>query len=100
MRRNYAVVVIRGGRQNRRILHARLHVVIGRVGIQRFELFRVVWRPVIGLPNPFNSEFLEAEHAEPSDRRSCCSEQVGALEEACRYEQSTIASTGYGNPLR
>src|SRR5262249_49654082 len=47
VRGNHAVVVIGGRDQGRRVLYAGVDVVQRRIGVERFEIFRVLGRSII-----------------------------------------------------
>src|SRR5579863_1561404 len=53
---HHAVVMIGSGNQGRRIMNARPNVVEWRVGIERFELLRILGRSIITLPHRADGE--------------------------------------------
>ncbi len=69
VRRNHAIIVVRGHNQRRRILGARLQVVQRRILVNRLELLRVIRRTVIRYPGPANCELVKAQHIQHADAR-------------------------------
>ena len=69
-----------GGRDQRGgILCAGPDVVQWRVGVNGFELFRVVRRAVIRSPRPADGEFLEPQHVHHANGWQRRAKQFGAL---------------------
>ena len=62
MRWIYAMVVVAGNEQYRRIFRAGLHVVVGRVGIERLKQRRVLDRPELGHVEAAIGIQLHAQH--------------------------------------
>ena len=55
--RENAVVVVACRNQRRRVVNARLEVMIGGIGQEGFELVRVVGRAIVRGPGPPDGEF-------------------------------------------
>src|ERR1700724_1078694 len=89
---NDAVVVIGSCYERGRITRL-LHVVIGRVRIQRLELFCGLAHPVVGCPLPrIRAGGVIAQHVEHTDRRQSDTEQIRTLCQSSAYEESAVAS--------
>ena len=90
--RHHAVVRVRRRHQRRRVLRARLQVVIRRIGVQRLELVGVVGRAVVVDPEAAGGELLEPQHVHDADGRQARPEQVGPLRHHGADQQAAVAA--------
>ena len=91
VRRDYSIIVIGGSNQRRRILRARLHVVDGRIGVERLELRLVLFaRSVIRNPRRADRELVKAQHIHDAGLLDDCSIKFGPLVRARTHQQSAV----------
>src|SRR5208337_504053 len=71
-----AVVTPRGRQQDRRVLLARRGVVVGRIGLQKRPIFRLIWIAVLGDPARSSQQLRIAAHI---DQRNSAKERAKTL---------------------
>src|SRR5258708_38592337 len=100
MRRYYAIVVIRGSDQDRRILRPCLDVVNRRVGIERFELgFVSVASSIVSGPVPADGEQVITQHVHDAGVLMHGAKQVWTLVRHCADQEAAIRSA-FNSQLR
>ena len=90
------MIVFSGEEKNRGIGRAVFHVVVGRVGVERFELLGIFHRAEFGdVEGAVGIEF-DAQHVVDADEGDDRAEQVGTLGEGRAHQQAAIAATDDG----
>src|SRR5690606_8713360 len=100
VRGEYAVVVVAGGDQEGRVVHAFTHVVQRRVGAYGAEFVLIEDAAVVAFPGPADGEFAEAQHVEHADAGHRGGEQVRALHGHGGGQQAAVGTAMDGQVLR
>src|SRR4029077_14080783 len=88
VRRDYAIVVIGGRDEGRRITTTFGDVMKRRVRVKICEVIRLVGSPIIGCPCPADGEFLKSQHVHDANVWQSRAEKIGTLRHASADEQS------------
>src|SRR5580692_10401040 len=88
-----AVVAVGAQNERRWILRGLRHPVVGRIGVERGEVFGVVDGSVFLRPRLAAAEELIAEHVEERDAAERSPEELGALCDGCPDQQPTVGGT-------
>src|SRR5713101_7831537 len=100
MERGDARVVIAGNEKHGWVLHARLHMVIGRISVEILELGRDFRGAVLRYPERPFEKLLIAEHVFERIRADNGLEKLGALGECGSHEKAAVAASTDGEPRR
>ena len=85
--------MVGGGNHCGWVLGACFKIMQRRVGIERFELFFIRWRAIVGFPGPANSELIETQHVHDANGRKRCAKEIGPLGDASTHQKTAVAAT-------
>ena len=92
VRGDYAIVVIGGRDERRRIATTFGDVMERRLRVKIGEVIRLIGAPVIRSPRPTDRKLLKTQHVHDANVWQSDAEKIGTLRYASAYEQSTIAA--------